>query len=51
MLEGAREGMYESDDHSRPIDHNDPSKPSHRLINGTEPSKTIESDGSKMKNH
>ena len=33
------------------LDHNDPSKPSHRLINGTEPSKTIESDGNKIKNH
>ena len=33
------------------IDHNDPSKPSHRLTNGPEPSKTIESDGSKSKNH
>ena len=33
------------------IDHNDPSKPSHCLINGTEPSKTIESDGNKIKNH
>ena len=33
------------------VDHNDPSKPSHRLTNGPEPSKTIESDGSKIKNH
>ena len=33
------------------IDHNDPSKPSHRLTNGLEPSKTIESDGSNIKNH
>ena len=33
------------------LDHNDPSKPSHRLTNGPEPSKTIESDGSKIKNH
>ena len=33
------------------LDHNDPSKPSHRLTNGTEPSKTIESDGNKIKNH
>ena len=31
------------------IDHNDPSKPSHRLTNGPEPSKTIESDGSNIK--
>ena len=31
------------------IDHNDPSKPSHRLTNGPEPSKTMESDGSKIK--
>ena len=31
------------------LDHNDPSKPSHRLTNGREPSKTIESDGSKIK--
>ena len=27
------------------LDHSDPSKPSHRLTNGPEPSKTIESDG------
>ena len=33
------------------LDHNDPSKPSHRLTNGPEPSKTIESDGRKIKNH
>ena len=33
------------------LDHNDPSKPSHRLTNGREPSKTIESDGSNIKNH
>ena len=33
------------------LDHNDPSKPSHRLTNGPEPSKTIESDGSNIKNH
>ena len=33
----------------REIDHNDPSKPSHRLTNGPEPSKTIESDGSNIK--
>ena len=33
------------------IDHNDPSKPSHRLTNGPEPSKTIDSDGSNIKNH
>ena len=33
------------------LDHNDPSKPSHHLTNGTEPSKTIESDGNKIKNH
>ena len=33
------------------LDHNDPSKPSHRLTNGPKPSKTIESDGSKTKNH
>ena len=33
------------------VDHNDPSKPSHRLTNGLKPSKTIESDGSKTKNH
>ena len=32
-----------------PLDHNDPSKPSHRLTNGPEPSKTIESDGSNIK--
>ena len=31
------------------IDHNDPSKPSHRSTNGPEPSKTIESDGRKIK--
>ena len=31
------------------IDHNDPSKPSHRLTNGPEPSKTIESNGSNIK--
>ena len=31
------------------IDHNDPSKPSHRLTNGLKPSKTIESDGSNIK--
>ena len=31
------------------LDHNDPSKPSHRLTNGLEPSKTIESDGSNIK--
>ena len=34
-----------------PIDHNDPLKPSHRLTNGPKSSKTIESDGSKTKNH
>ena len=33
------------------VDHNAPSKPSHRLTNGPEPSKTIESDGKKIKNH
>ena len=33
------------------LDQNDPSKPSHRLTNGPEPSKTIESDGRKIKNH
>ena len=32
------------------VDHNDPSKPSHRLTNGPKPSKTIESDGSNIKN-
>ena len=31
------------------VDHNDPSKPSHRLTNGPEPSKSIESDGSNIK--
>ena len=31
------------------LDHDDPSKPSHRLTNGPEPSKTIESDGRKIK--
>ena len=31
------------------VDHNDPLKPSHRLTNGPEPSKTIESDGSNIK--
>ena len=31
------------------VDNNDPSKPSHRLTNGPEPSKTIESDGSNIK--
>ena len=40
-------------DHTRQVptglDHNDPSKPSHRLTNGPEPSKTIESDGSNIK--
>ena len=35
--------------HCAPLDHNDPSKPSHRLTNGPEPSKTIESDGSNIK--
>ena len=33
------------------LDHNDPSKPLHRLTNGLEPSKTIESDGRKIKDH
>ena len=33
------------------LDHNDPSKPSHRLTNGPEPLKTIESDGGNIKNH
>ena len=33
------------------LDHDDPSKPLHRLTNGTEPSKTIESNGKKMENH
>ena len=33
------------------LDHNDPSKPSHCLTNGPEPLKTIESDGSNIKNH
>ena len=33
------------------LDHGDPSKPSHRWTNGPEPSKTIESDGRKIKNH
>ena len=33
------------------LDQNDPSKPSHRLTNGPEPSKTIENDGRKIKNH
>ena len=31
------------------VDHNDPSKPSHRWTNGPELSKTIESDGSNIK--
>ena len=31
------------------VDHNDPLKPLHRLTNGPEPSKTIESDGSNIK--
>ena len=31
------------------IDHDDPSKPLHRLTNGPEPSKTIASDGRKIK--
>ena len=31
------------------LDHNDPLKPSHRLTNGPESSKTIESDGSNIK--
>ena len=31
------------------LDHNNPSKPSHRMTNGPEPSKTIESDGSNIK--
>ena len=31
------------------VDHNDASKPSHRLTNCQEPSKTIESDGSNIK--
>ena len=31
------------------LDHNNPSKPSHRLTNGPEPMKTIESYGSKIK--
>ena len=31
------------------LDHNDPSKPLHRSTNGPEPSKTIESDGRKIK--
>ena len=31
------------------LDHNDPSKPSYRLTNGPEPSKTIESNGSNIK--
>ena len=30
------------------LDHDDPSKPSHRLTNGPYPSKTIESNGSKI---
>ena len=33
------------------IDHDDPSKPLYRLTNGPKPSKTIESDGRKIKNH
>ena len=33
------------------LDHDDPSKPSHRSTNGPEPSKTIESDGRKIKKH
>ena len=36
-------------DENSGLDHNDPSKPSHRLTNGPEPSKTIESDGSNIK--
>ena len=31
------------------LDHNDPSQPSHRLTNGPEPLKTIESDGNNIK--
>ena len=34
-----------------PLDHSNPSNPSHRLTNGPKPSKTIESDGSRTKNH
>ena len=33
------------------LDHDDQSKPSNCLTNGPEPSKTIESDGRKIKNH
>ena len=33
------------------LDHDDPSKPSHRLTNGPKPSKTIENNGRKLKNH
>ena len=48
--------FWEDDDQDwgcamRMLDHDDPSKPSHRLTNGPKPSKTIESDGSKTKNH
>ena len=39
------------DKQHKTVDHDDPSKPSHRLTNGPEPSKTIESDGRKIKNH
>ena len=40
--------IEESVDDQLVIDHNDPSKPSHCLTNGSEPSKTIESDGSNI---
>ena len=33
------------------LDHDDQSKPSNCLTNGPEPSKTIERDGRKIKNH
>ena len=33
------------------LDHNDPSKPSHRLTNGPEPSKTIDAIGWALKKH
>ena len=46
---GTNPGPELSSKENSVVDHNDPSKLSHRLTNGTEPSKTIESDGKKMK--
>ena len=50
-LKKKEKNMKERKKKRKNLGHDDPSKPSHRLTNGPKPSKTIEIDGSKTKNH